>query len=229
MHGYGEYIWNGFKNQPISHPAVNVYRGYWGYGLRNGNGVLETINGVTIETVWESDIKNGCGAVVCNDGSVVVSENLFKNDKPGIFNNEEDETGLLVRNQIRSSIKPKTSIHNRRGVDDTRLINFLNSYEKAKAISIKIYSPPHNIELTPYLKKIAAQRPKFDCGKHVGNNESCMQKCPGKNTKDLDEYLEKEEKFLHYGLVMYMCQLKVGLSKLANQFSIFNFSCRNNL
>ncbi|KAL0273834.1 UNVERIFIED_CONTAM: hypothetical protein PYX00_006409 [Menopon gallinae] len=161
MDGYGEYIWRGFINKSFSYPRINAYRGFWSGGKREGIGVLEMSNGGFVGTVWTDNEKNGPGVAICPNGTAVADgEKLFKNDKPALKNEKDEELlGLFFRNQgffsgRRKNVKKKIP-------DENQLTGFMSSMEKAKAISIPIHTPVHSLDLTYHVRKLQAQKHDF--------------------------------------------------------------------
>lgn len=181
---------------------------------RTGTGILETKNGTTIETNWTNNIKHGGGSVICSDGYVVASDNLFKNNNPALTNGEKDSAGYFIRNKIRAGSKAKYHVQdNRKGIDDSRLMAYLNNPERQKAISIKIHAPSHHIDLSPYITKLIEKRNSltnvdFENGSQ-GRNRLGSILSGLKNNGEWENYLQQEEKFLRFEIIRSMCQLKV--------------------
>nr|CAD7397647.1 unnamed protein product [Timema cristinae] len=80
MEGYGEYTWGAFLNKQLVFPVENIYRGSWINGKRNGPGVLEVGGAASIEGHWKDNLKHGAGSLICGNGHVLRSDNLFKDD-----------------------------------------------------------------------------------------------------------------------------------------------------
>nr|CAD7576148.1 unnamed protein product [Timema californicum] len=80
MEGYGEYTWGAFLNKQLVFPVENIYRGSWRNGKRNGPGVLEVGGAASIEGHWKDNLKHGAGSLICGNGHVLRSDNLFKDD-----------------------------------------------------------------------------------------------------------------------------------------------------
>lgn len=95
----------------MSLPSINVYRGLWEKGQRNGYGLLNL--GLGLGSHYKGDFRNnkkhGTGIFVTNNGFILRSKNLFIDDNIGVIPTEEngDRTACIEEKlcQIREPYK----------------------------------------------------------------------------------------------------------------------------
>lgn len=95
------------------------------YQKRSGQGTFETINDGVIETVWENNVKDGPGVVICANNTVVTSECLFYKDKQASLNSEDEATELWLKEHTAEN---KQSLSNYNGEVRIQIINFSVKY-----------------------------------------------------------------------------------------------------
>lgn len=82
MSGCGIYIWNAECNNTLSLPAINVYRGDFQKGQRNGAGKINfgLKWGANYRGTFRNNNKNGIGKIITNDGLIIQDIKLFHRD-----------------------------------------------------------------------------------------------------------------------------------------------------
>lgn len=81
MDGFGTYIWETMYNNSLSLSTLNIYRGMWSKGLRNGYGTLDfSLGGALYKGQFKDNKKHGRGKFITNNGSILYDTELFVDD-----------------------------------------------------------------------------------------------------------------------------------------------------
>ncbi|XP_026481317.1 radial spoke head 10 homolog B-like [Ctenocephalides felis] len=93
-HGYGEYIWEAYLYPEICFFNQNFYYG-----------TLTLNNGCLYDGSWHDDIKHGTGLIVCKNGLIIKSEQLYYKNRPAMIKGSKNVNEDISENDNRSKKK----------------------------------------------------------------------------------------------------------------------------